>query len=845
MRFESFTIEKYGLFASRTLSFPPDPGVVVIYGPQEAGKSTSLAAIADFLFGIPHNSPRGQVFGYDQIRLTAVVAFNDGTRLSLRRRKGRAGRTLTGESGQPVDEALLARHLGSTGRERFCSLFGLDHNSLRSGGERLLAADGDIGRLIVEAGGGLRALVDAIGKMAQDADALFATTCAGHRRFYKALDAYHAADLAAKDGLLTRDAYEETRRRCDEAQARVEEIRSKQKETAENISRLQRLVRVIPTISELDGADKELAAFLDLPPLREGFAGAAQEALQTLRQAEAALAEAKERHAVQAAKIEALTPSEAILAAEASIRDIKEKAVHVRKARTDRANRQTELAEINAKLDAIRGALGLGADADLEAMRPPADAIERGQKLATQGLERRATMTAIEEQLANEDRTLADLAARQSERRRTGSSEPLGVTIAEFANLAALSRTVEAAERRVERIGQEIAKRVSQLGFEGSDCFAGWSCPNPDMIQSELDRRSRLEGEIAKIAEKSAAASEKRDLAAGAIALLLQASEIPTDASIARARGDRAATWQEIADRYLSEGGEAVAGRPFADRKADVDRHRQQTDAADSLADRKSLEAKRVAALDLAQQEQAEALATIESLEKQRTVLDGHWRKGVRAWEEAWPEAVARQSDPGRLKALVEARGSILDRSAVLRELREEVDQLHAEMAPRRWALEQTEATLAIEIGGSASISDRVSAASKAIKIHDDAYADFRHDDKRIRDESLQRQSTKASLDALQSAGVDWRSEWAPAVSALGLAESIEPERANEIATQWATAGGLLHGLKQTRERLRRMDDDEKVLREKIESVSPTLDFVLPDDGLAAGAMLADRSMPR
>ena len=445
---------------------------------MKPARARVLAAIADFLFGIPHNSPRGQVFGYDQMRLTAVVALADGTHLSLRRRKGRAGRTLTDESGRGVDEGLLARHLGSTGRERFCSLFGLDHNFLRIGGERLLAADGDIGRLIVEAGGGLRALVDVQEKMAQDADALFATKSAGHRRFYRALDAYHAADHAAKEGLLTLDAYEETRRRCDEAQGMVDEIRSKQKEIAENISRLQRLVRVIPTIRELDGVDKELAAFLDLPPLRDGFADAAKEALQALKLAEAALSEAKERHATLAAKIDALMPSEAILAAEASIRDIREKAVHVHKARGDRANRQTELAEINAKLDVVRGALGLSPDADLEAMFPPPDTIAGVQKLAAQGIERRAKMIADEKQLAKEDRTLADLAARQSERRRAGTSEPLGVTIAEFANLAELSHTIAGSERRAERIGQEIAKRVCQLGFEDCNCFAAWSCPN-------------------------------------------------------------------------------------------------------------------------------------------------------------------------------------------------------------------------------------------------------------------------------------------------------------------------------------------------------------------------------
>jgi hypothetical protein len=416
-------------------------------------------------------------------------------------------------------------------------------------------------------------------------------------------------------------------------------------------------------------------------------------------------------------------------------------------------------------LDVIRGALGLGANADLEAMFPPPGAIERVQKLATQGLERRARMTAIEDQLANEDRTLVDLAARQSERRRAGTSEPLGVTIAEFANLAELCRKSEGEDRRAEHIGQEIAERVNQLGFEDSDCFAAWVCPNGAMIQSELDRRSRLEGEIAKIAEKFTAESAKRDLAAGAIEHLLQTREIPTDASIARARGDREETWQAIRDRYLSEGGEYVASRRIEDRKADVDRHRQQTEAADGLADRRSLEAARVADLDLAQRQKAEALIAIESLEKQRTALDERWRKGVRAWEEAWPDAVNRQSDLGRLKALAEERGSLLERSAALRELGLEVLRLRAEMAPRRWALEQAEAELAVEIGGSASITERVSAASKAIKIHDDAYSDFRQDDKAIRDVTLRRQSAKASLDALQSAGADWRSAWAPAVS--------------------------------------------------------------------------------
>ena len=334
---------------------------------------------------------------------------------------------------------------------------------------------------------------------------------------------------------------------------------------------------------------------------------------------------------------------------------------------------------------------------------------------------------------------------------------------------------------------------------------------------------------------------EKRDKAAGAIAHLLQASEILTDASIAQARKDREETWQAICDRYLSERGEGVASRPLPDRKADIDQHRQQTEQADWLADQKSLEAERVAALDLAQRHKAESLIAIESLEQQRRVLDDRRQKGVRAWEEAWPEAVSRQSDLGRLKALAEERVTMLGDNARLREFIEDVEQHRAEMAPRLSALEQAEKKLGVETCDAASLQERVAGASKAIKIHEDAYADFRHDATEIRNASLRRQSMQAAFDALRLAEAKWRSVWVPAVSALGLAETIEPERANEIAARWGTAAGLADGLRLTRERLRRMDEDEKELREKIGTVAGTLDFELPDDCLAAGVMLGQR----
>lgn len=115
MRFEALTLEHYGRAKEATLEFPAAPGLNIVFGPNEAGKSSALEAISDFLYGVPERSARGQIFGADKIAIKATIVRADGTRVALKRRKGR-GRTLTDAAGQPVNEAVLG--LGATGREK-------------------------------------------------------------------------------------------------------------------------------------------------------------------------------------------------------------------------------------------------------------------------------------------------------------------------------------------------------------------------------------------------------------------------------------------------------------------------------------------------------------------------------------------------------------------------------------------------------------------------------------------------------------------------------------------------------------------------------------------------------
>ena len=54
MRFERLSLLRYGTFTDLELVFRPGAKLHVVYGPNEAGKSSALAGISDLLFGFPH-----------------------------------------------------------------------------------------------------------------------------------------------------------------------------------------------------------------------------------------------------------------------------------------------------------------------------------------------------------------------------------------------------------------------------------------------------------------------------------------------------------------------------------------------------------------------------------------------------------------------------------------------------------------------------------------------------------------------------------------------------------------------------------------------------------------------
>ena len=133
MRFDRLDLLRYGALTDRTLQFNPAASLHIVYGPNEAGKSSALSAIGDLLFGYPRATAHYS-FLHDpaQLRIGAAIAARSGETLRFRRRRGTKNTLLADDDKETaLREDALVPFLGSLNREIFKRAFGLDSHDLR------------------------------------------------------------------------------------------------------------------------------------------------------------------------------------------------------------------------------------------------------------------------------------------------------------------------------------------------------------------------------------------------------------------------------------------------------------------------------------------------------------------------------------------------------------------------------------------------------------------------------------------------------------------------------------------------------------------------------------------
>ena len=835
MRLTDLSLENYGGCASRQLTIPETAGLTVVYGANEAGKSTCLEAISDFLFSIPKNTQRGSLFGYDGMRVGASMLMADGSTLTLKRRKGN-GKTLTDLlSGTALDDTVLAPVLGAITRERFETLFGLNHETLRNGGERLLHADGDIGRLIVEAGGGLRTLVSRLEGIDGEADKLFDTRRSANRVFYQQLTAFEAAEKRARGAQLTRETFEQTRKASLAAAEKLEALRIERRSLGASTSRLERVLRVAPHLRQLAGLTQDLIGYDDVASFPGDFAVKMRTALDQRNKTETRLEGAIERRDRLKARLDALVVNPGLKAAEQRVRDLAERAIHVSKARSDRSNRQREIDEGEAQLAALRRMLGLPADADLAPLIPDQSALNLVRSAADEMVERRPSLASARKRLGELAASLAAIDDRLEAARLAGHDAPPEASSSAFASLAAQKSAHQARQQALDTDSATLTGWLQALGFDTIDALATLPCPSVDDIRSEQAARESLTLQIEDQAKLKRQAEREISAGEAEIGALQASGTIASDASLAEARTLRADAWRPIKSAY-------VAGHLPDDttaRLAAADGLETAIVSADELADRRAEEAERAASLALALRCVAEARTAVTAAEAETAALAAQTEVRIAQWGNSFPQVLVKHPELASLLQFCQARQLVLNESERLRNSAHALALEEAQLAPAVELLERVEQSRKLDT--TLSFAARVSAAQNAISRHEQAHAECVRDTRDREDLARQHQLVEAEVQQLSDAQAAWDAAWPAATGALGLKPDISPADAISAVTEWVGARGVLSAIGQTRQRLKRMEEDETKLTNDVRSLATELAIEFGEDCVVAAQMLLGR----
>ncbi|THG39063.1 YhaN family protein [Sphingomonas olei] len=613
MRFRQIELIRYGGFADRLLDFGEGAGegdLHLIVGPNEAGKSTTLHAIGDFLFGIAGQTAQGWRFGYGDLRIRGLIEA-EGRTIEAVRRKGNKDTLLHPATGAALPGDVLAPLLAGVDRTAFERMFGLDHERLRDGGEAILRGRDDAAQITLEAGTGIAGIGQVLDALSGEAAELFKPSASKPVVNKLMAERAEALKRVREASIGERDWGEEKQRRAAAEERRAALLAENGALTREE-TRLDRIRRARAPLSRRASAEAALAALGPMPDLPADAGDTLARARGDRRTAEALEMQLQGDLDRVAQAIGGIAVAGDVLALDTRIAALEERRPVIEKAAGDLHRRLARREEIDARLASARAEAGLAPDAPLPG------AVWR-RRAAAYLQERREAAAAASEAAKRR----ADLSRRVAALTRDLAAQPAPVDTARLEAALATLPTDAAGEqkraaadhaRRLARAAEQLALLAPWQGEPAA--LAAMALPAPSTVAAIAHGIAEARDQAVQARREGDAQEAERIRAEGRIAALAAGEDLPTAEAIQAARAARDAL---VADLLAGKGVAAEAIRAAVTQ-------------ADALADRRNAQAARmadhaaaVAARDLAVALRDAALARIARAEQDRAAQEAEW----------------------------------------------------------------------------------------------------------------------------------------------------------------------------------------------------------------------------
>ena len=827
MRIDRLSFPAFGPFTGREIDLSAgNQGLHVIYGPNEAGKSSALRALRNLLYGIPLRTSDNFIHPYEQLRIGGILRAADGTVLEVVRRKGQRNTLRGAYDDVPLDDDLLTRFLGEIDQSVFDTMFGIDHKTLVAGGEAIVKGSGRVGELLFVAGAGL-AQLNTLQKQLHDEMSNLFKPNAHVPRINQSLRELREARDALKTSILPVAEWQKHDGALREAESRLTKLNDQLREKQADCNRLMRINQALPTLGRWKSAKMALEPLSDTRMLADDFQRRRTDAMARLQIAKQKEQEAVERREQLVRDLEPLVVSDILMNDADAIEQLRERLGSHRKAALDRPGLVT--AHQGAE-DAAREILRtLGRPTQLngvESLRLSRDRTLRVQNSANR-------QTGLVQSL---DRALEDCSGlrgliEQTKRALATAAAPADPTklrnaVEHIQSQGNLQQQQVALEGEIETLAQDSEVRLRQLRL--------WSGTLEELEQIAIpvdETIDRFDHDLTDSAAQLEALNRRRTEVDGDRQDLIErleqleaTREILTLESLTAARREREQGWQLLLEVWRSGKPDSVRMEGFVRRFAPANELAEAYDrsvhAADEVADRLRQDAELVGTkskLLADKQQTSDRLSKFDAEIAERNVDHA---KLLDDWKNSWTKVPIAVLTPREMRAWRNKQQALVETAALLRAKRLEADRVRGriEVARRELAGELQRLNDA-----EASEDDSLPVLLGRSKHHVEMLQDLA-----TKREKLSEELNRANVQLVGAEGRrekaerqlnEWKTDWTAAMGELGLEHNATAEQANSVIDGLTQLFQKLHEARQLALRIDGIDEDARQFADDVAGV--------------------------
>ena len=786
MRIDELQLRSFGPFTDLNVVFDKgENDLHILYGRNEAGKSSALRALKALLFGIPHHSTDNFLHENARLRVGGRIRSSDDNHIFLMRRKGTKN-TLLDSNEKPLDEGILQRFLQGVTEEVFEAFFGIAHDSLAQGAQSILQEGGGVGQSLFSAGMGGVDLKTLLQELDNEADGLFRPR-GQTQAVNKTINDYAGLKkIIAEASLPSRRWVEHTR----EFKKTLEERNglSKRIEAIHHEkTRIRRLQQTLPDLALRSKWMADLLGLGEVVAVDDEFGTTRRRHLEQLRTAQ----ETRERSAHEVEQLKdamgRITIPEGILDQGETISDIHQRLGSHRKGLQDLVRLQGNLQQLNLDIEILVSEINPGAAVkDCLGLRPNAALRARVQDLGGQyqalldALNRSSKdirklegyfQKAVEElRLLDGPKSIDALKAAASRARKRGD----------------LTLSLEEARKNLDAEKEQISLDLGRLPLWSREIgeLEAIPLPSPETID-------RFESDFYEIASNLTGLDEKEkewkaELAAMGMKIetLRMSGAVPTEDELSQARAKRDLGWSLVLRSWV--GNETIDEETAAfDPNNDLPKAYEKSIAnADDVADRLRREADRVAQNAHFIAQQTAIRQNLADMEESRMKLNHQLREMELEWNKHWEPTGIVPLSPKEMRAWCLKQSALLQRANKFRELRQAYDLIAKQIKEHHGAL-----TACLDDLGRKPDADK---PFDALLAHCEFVIDSieatnrrRTDlEKSINELADELKALHQNHEALAKQHTAWQSDWKTAVSRLGLEPKTSPSEAYAVLSK-------------------------------------------------------------